>query len=432
MENQTPETQNSNPQVPVPNSAPVQSAPRKKSKLMYLLLAILVLLVLTIGAISSIYISKSLKPKPTPAGQGPLGGAPPSLLHKPSSTPSPSVKQVQNICITDQITPAPSPAFPVALGTTPPLKKVGPSWKTYSDSSLGFSFSYPPAWQIVTDSQGSVTLFPAGADTQGPTRIMAVTYREGVQCGDIPSDKTMPVKMSVGGLQGITYQDTSLGTPDNVVDVDLPYKNGTLHIIASIGPGVNYTDQMKEILSTFKFIDTSTPIPTTNPTDTSNWKTYNNDTLGVTFLYPPFFVSVFKQEGYDDISFGENATALPGMDLFVLSGNDATNANKELDLKLNHKNTDHYIYSDILPITTDGVTFYLYYKKWDYNAKDANGRPIIPPVGGPINYYEADTLHNGKFYGVSYSRIDDPSTTKSLQDAKNYIKTVVSTFKFTK
>ena len=101
MENQAPQTAPITPQVS--DSNPIQEPTPKKSKLIYIFWGMLVLLILTIGTSTTIYISKSLKPKTKP-----------------------------NTSLTKQISTTPNQSINIT------------SWKTYTDPGNKFTITYPP------------------------------------------------------------------------------------------------------------------------------------------------------------------------------------------------------------------------------------------------------------------------------------------------
>ncbi len=90
----------------ISSTPPIPPATNKppRSKLAYLFIAFLILLILTIGSASAVYISKSLRPKPT------------------------------LIPFVQTLTPTTNPTA---------------NWKTYINSMFGFSINYPPNWTTV-------------------------------------------------------------------------------------------------------------------------------------------------------------------------------------------------------------------------------------------------------------------------------------------
>ncbi len=116
MENQSPQAVPTSSQVP--NSNPIQTPPHKKSKLIYAFWGMLALLILTIGASTTVYISKSLKPK---------------AELKTSVIPTPTPKSI------------------------PVLKLDTTGWKTFTNTKYNFSFSYPPRFDFQKGPGESIT-----------------------------------------------------------------------------------------------------------------------------------------------------------------------------------------------------------------------------------------------------------------------------------
>lgn len=105
---ENPQEKSSSAQSPSPVQTPTSTpeTPQKRSKLVYVFWGMLVLLILTIGASSTVYIYKSLKPQST------------TNLNKVTMTPIPTPNQT--------------------LDTS--------NWKTYISTEEGYIIRYPNTW----------------------------------------------------------------------------------------------------------------------------------------------------------------------------------------------------------------------------------------------------------------------------------------------
>lgn len=222
MDNQPSQASSVNPQVPNPN----QVLPRKKSKLIYVFWAMLVLLILTIGATAAVYISKSLKPKATP-----------------------------------------STSLTKQLSTTPQLIDAT-SWKTYQGN--GFSFKYPEKMlnnevNIRTDVDKN-TLFeyfktPITGSTYPHSIVLSVVlnrtaeqYFQGISAG---ASSLVKKEFKIGDVTAMMI--TNIPSANGQELVLIPNKSNLITLL--INPYIpNGDDKEKlwiksfdQILSTFKF-----------------------------------------------------------------------------------------------------------------------------------------------------------------------------------
>src|SRR3989344_5398734 len=54
--------------------------------------------------------------------------------------------------------PTPTPIQTKTSTPTPTTKDETSSWKTYTNSSVGFSFKYPADWKVSDDGKGDINL----------------------------------------------------------------------------------------------------------------------------------------------------------------------------------------------------------------------------------------------------------------------------------
>lgn len=144
------------------NPAEIRSKFPKKSKLFYFLVGLIILFVLTVGAVSAVYISKSLKPKPNPA---PVTKAPTFKVISPSPTstqklsPTGVVKTTSTPGVLPTSTPKPAVTNTAAPTATPAPANSGPPQVNISYPTEGQSISMDSSQQFcAVDSPVSNTV----------------------------------------------------------------------------------------------------------------------------------------------------------------------------------------------------------------------------------------------------------------------------------
>lgn len=174
--------------------------------------------------------------------------------------------------------------------TTDPLA----GWQTYTNNELGYEIKYPPEWSAkkmnmlggyihlagpeVTTEQG---LLPKGSDLHyleifpwdGKTiPVSTVKDQDGkfLQFENIKTVTVGPITGQQGDLVGIPYKTISL-LRDNTNGVRIEWETTN---------DDHYHKLYQQILSTFRFTQPEVTIP-------ADWKTYNNNELGLSFMYPP-------------------------------------------------------------------------------------------------------------------------------------------------
>lgn len=204
----------------------------------------------------------------------------------------------------DQITsifvePTPTPA-PVAVSPSPTPDPTA-SWKTYTNTAVGYSFKYPS--ELLRDSREICT----GEFEESTLYLYAIDEKlmkeqPNLFCGsDIPlafrvnltnkaeiptTNEYETVSMdqtTIGGKTGNKYtsikkipQPEGISSPfDKFVSIHLPFEKQTL-VIAYGFPSIEESI-VDQILSTFKFIDSQT-------LDTSTWRQFSGQ--GFSFKYP--------------------------------------------------------------------------------------------------------------------------------------------------
>ncbi len=260
----------SNVQPPPPVSQPKADGPlAQKPKFPLAAIIGIVLFLLVAGGVAGFYAFKpqimSLISKPTP-----------------TTTLTPS--------------PTPDPASNAANATA--------NWKTYTDSSRGYSMKYPPNFR--TDEEGREVVFPY---TSNLKRTDFTNVSSGAFIyGPAPDNANDPLSLDdfgVANFLGYLSSDSNVvenkqialdGQPARMItvkhtdaysiDVLFKYPTGTFghnySYISLVSEKQNfeiYKSEFDQILSTFKFTDQTQTI------DTSNWKTFSGTSFSI--KYPP-------------------------------------------------------------------------------------------------------------------------------------------------
>ncbi len=124
-------------------------------------------------------------------------------------------------------------------------------WKTYTNSTVGFSFRYPTDWKEVdvTDHSGDLYL-PKNVQPSIDFIFLSKTFLN----GHFPTYSGSSKPITVDGIAGWKYENESSGPPPLSYYVDLLYKGGILRFQADKGPNLDLGQTLNQILSTFKFI----------------------------------------------------------------------------------------------------------------------------------------------------------------------------------
>lgn len=304
-------------------------------------------------------------------------------------------------------------------------------WKTYRNEEYGFEFKYPEGWLLESEDSQCVSGVPCISNS-----LVKLIYNESVYLSVV-------YNFSGECKQG-NYDWGVYGGTEIVIEKLSCIKGFYIYmeVLDNDAQKNQNKIQLDRILSTFKFIATSTS------TDMSNWKTYRNEEYGFEFKYPPVFQTY--ENGYT-------------MSLIDLSNDEETD---KISVSIDNKSINGYELSDspsgtYAQFVQDGID-----GKWinKNNPQNLNGLPIKKYAGDKSLYYEFRGGDDGAVYinaitpikfknkdnilsfHYSFTQVLCKDKTKSREDdcggtfkfIKSYFETdelildkILSTFKFT-
>jgi len=149
------------------------------------------------------------------------------------------------------------PDLQAIIGEPLPVVTVNMSWNTYQNDDIGLTVSYPPEWFYVEDSgRQTVNFYQPNADSTLPENIISISFvpqriYDPQDPLTITGSELLPI--TVVGIDGIQYQDIEFSIPTQSYYIELPYREGTLWIMATLGPYENLVPQLHEMLKTLSF-----------------------------------------------------------------------------------------------------------------------------------------------------------------------------------
>jgi len=145
--------------------------------------------------------------------------------------------------------------LPAVIGTPVPTLPYGAGWMVYHDPDFGYFFNYPNSWKLIKDEESkSINLFPVGSNPDFPSPMIHIEVVD----SEYSSAKTLVQTESsiqvleVAGLPGKYYTDSEFSLPEQSSYIELPLKDKTLFIVTTIGPSIDLSNQLFEILKTLK------------------------------------------------------------------------------------------------------------------------------------------------------------------------------------
>lgn len=243
MENQNTQPNIENPSQNIDSIPPQSTPPKKKSKLIYLFVALIVLLVLTISASIGVNLYKASRAKITPT---------PSLTLRASPTPTSTIDTS--------------------------------TWKTYTNSKYGFSLMYPSLLKVTSFPSNKLATFSFQYVKFDGVNTLCYNYHvdpetlnssEDVKqwISQKPNKSTAPILPYTNSLdKNITgYSQEGGGTVPTFNTVYIKYGKSIFSFeISGCGEGESYRQYPKseeiieKMISTFKF-DSNIPTPTCMP-----------------------------------------------------------------------------------------------------------------------------------------------------------------------
>jgi hypothetical protein len=153
------------------------------------------------------------------------------------------------------------------IGTSEPTITISNNWLSYQDGELGLSLKYPPDWQAIgLNNAIGVGLYPPNSDPSMPSPSIKIKWRNTPYTANQPINnrESLVYPIEVSGITGQEYQDSKYATPAQSHYIELPYRDGTLFFITTIGPSVNLVPQLYEILKTLNLSSSANFPPATD------------------------------------------------------------------------------------------------------------------------------------------------------------------------
>lgn len=154
--------------------------------------------------------------------------------------------------------PALTPAsLNVVLGAPVTAVSVNNGWPAVQYPALGVSLKIPPSWKaVVLDSGTGIGLYPPASSPNMPTPAVAIEWLNAPYAQNRTQRATggAVTARTVSGIVGQQYQDSKFAVPIQSSYIELPYRSGTLMIITTIGPSIDLTPQLAEILKSLVLV----------------------------------------------------------------------------------------------------------------------------------------------------------------------------------
>lgn len=187
----------------------------------------------------------------------------------------------------------------LTVPTTSPTVDPTANWKTYENKQYGFSFKYPAKYkQLISNNLICITVNEPDKDYGGcdiyvsPGNLITSAEKNIQSTLGLPTNKSLKtfanevnwdyLEKSFGDLNWIIFHQNE--GPGEGAYHNFVSSTGVI-VDISVKSNLYKSDELYQILSTFKFTGTSTPIPT-KTSSLVNYKTYKSDKYGISFDYP--------------------------------------------------------------------------------------------------------------------------------------------------
>jgi hypothetical protein len=149
--------------------------------------------------------------------------------------------------------------IPAVIGTPKPTIARSADWLNYQNSDFGIIFSYPATWKlVVADDSKAVNLYPPESDEElaSPMIHFEVVDTKYSNSKTIVQTDNSIEEIEIAGEIGKYYTDSEFSQPEQSCYIELPSKDKekTFFFVATIGPSVDLSNQLLEIVKTFQFI----------------------------------------------------------------------------------------------------------------------------------------------------------------------------------
>lgn len=166
------------------------------------------------------------------------------------------------------------------------------NWKIYQNKEFKYEVKYPPEITFI-EEKSDIFIFQTNflkkqtgylngfiiTITKNDGLEDALTYWRWRVVGHISSKIDKETTLKVNNIEAVKLDYTSLNDNQKYSFIIIP-KDSYNYVIQSS------SDQITQILSTFRFLDDTTTTVTPQTTNTENWKTYKNSKYQYSFKYP--------------------------------------------------------------------------------------------------------------------------------------------------
>lgn len=169
-------------------------------------------------------------------------------------------------------------------------------WKTYTNSTLGYSIQYPPSWTIENHAITGILVTPPTSEVPGKEwGINRQIYIKALATQDELASVENQVRKTINGVEVIQGEFS----PSSYATVDTYFPKGSGFIKVTWATTYDNTT-FQEILSTL-----------TLASPTADWKTYTNTALGFSLKYPSeYAVRVNDQSNITQVIWSTESTTV--------------------------------------------------------------------------------------------------------------------------